>query len=123
MKYKLKKETKPTLPTFGKYKAVACHYQTIESEELTNEVTRRGCLNRAIVVNVLSSLSDVIKEHLRRGDKVVLHDFGMMKLEIESDKVDDAEEFCASKTYMRRTPAFPSEERQGQSGSVSGHHV
>lgn len=23
-------------------------------------------------------------------------DFGMMKLEIESDKVDDAEEFCAS---------------------------
>ena len=50
-------------------------------------------------------------------------DFGMMKLEIESDKVDDAEEFCASKTYTRRTPAFPSEERQGQSGSVSGHHV
>ena len=33
--------------------AVACHYQTIESEELINEVTRRGSLNRAIVVNVL----------------------------------------------------------------------
>ena len=97
MKFRLKKETKPTLATFGKYRAVACHYQTIESEQLIDEVTCRGCLNRATVVNVLSSLSDVIKEHLRQGDKVILHDFGMMKLEIESDKVDDAKEYCASK--------------------------
>jgi len=28
MKYKIKKETKPTLKTFGKYKAVAVHNQT-----------------------------------------------------------------------------------------------
>lgn len=97
MKFRLKKETKPTLATFGNYKAVACHYQAIESEELINEVTRRGSLNRAIVMNVLSSLSDVIKEHLRRGHKIILHDFGMMKLEIESSKVDEAKEFCASK--------------------------
>ncbi len=33
--------------------AMACHYRAIESEELINEVTRRGSLNRAIVVNVL----------------------------------------------------------------------
>ena len=33
--------------------AMVYHYQAIESEELINEVTRRGSLNRAIVVNVL----------------------------------------------------------------------
>ena len=32
MRYRIKKETKPSLPTFGKYKAVAVHYQTIESD-------------------------------------------------------------------------------------------
>ena len=36
MKYRIKKETKPTLPTFGKYKAVAVHHQTIESEKVDN---------------------------------------------------------------------------------------
>ncbi|SHK49485.1 hypothetical protein [Xylanibacter ruminicola] len=30
MKYRIKQETKPTLPTYGKYKAVAVHYQTVE---------------------------------------------------------------------------------------------
>jgi len=41
MIYRLKKETKPTLPTFGKYKAVAVHYQTIESEKVDNPKTFR----------------------------------------------------------------------------------
>ena len=34
MRYKIKKETKPTLSTFGKYKAVAVHNQTIESRQI-----------------------------------------------------------------------------------------
>ena len=34
MRYKIKKETKPNLPTFGKYKAVAVHNQVIESRQL-----------------------------------------------------------------------------------------
>ena len=34
MRYRIKKETKPTLPTYGKYKAVAVHYQTIDSRQI-----------------------------------------------------------------------------------------
>ena len=34
MRYKIKKETKPTLKNYGKYKAVAVHNQTIESRQL-----------------------------------------------------------------------------------------
>lgn len=41
MKYKLKKETKPTLTTFGKYKAVASHHETIESDQIIKEVAER----------------------------------------------------------------------------------
>lgn len=63
MKYRIKQETKPTLPTYGKYKAVAVHYQT-----------------------VLLSLAEVINSHLREGDRVRLEDWGLMKLEIESER-------------------------------------
>ena len=41
MKYRIKKETKPTLPTYGKYKAVAVHYQTVESKQFVNETAQR----------------------------------------------------------------------------------
>jgi hypothetical protein len=39
------------------------------------------------------SLGAVINEHLRRGDKVRLKNWGMMKLEIVSDNVDSPEQF------------------------------
>lgn len=97
MKYRINKETKPTLSTYGKYKAVACHCQTIESEQLIEEMVRHNCLDRATVIHVLSCLSDVISRHLREGDKVLLKDLGMMKLEIESDKVDSPSDFNAHK--------------------------
>ena len=93
MKYKLVKETKPTLSTYGKYKAVTCHYQTVESNELIEEIVKQNCLDRATVVHVMSRLSAVISRHLRKGDKVRLQDLGMMKLEIESEKVETPEDF------------------------------
>ena len=37
MKYKLQQETKPKLSTFGKYKAVAVHQQTVGTKEITEE--------------------------------------------------------------------------------------
>ena len=37
MKNRIKKETKTTLPTYGKYKAVAVHYQTVESSQIVKE--------------------------------------------------------------------------------------
>ena len=41
-KYKLKKETKPTLTTYGKYKAVAVHNQTVETNQILKEVCEKG---------------------------------------------------------------------------------
>ena len=38
-------------------------------------------------------LAQVINRHLREGDRVRLRDFGLLKLEIESDKVDAPESF------------------------------
>ena len=97
MKYRLKKETKPTLPTFGKYKAVAVHYNTVESRQLIKEVARRMGGHPSNVLAVMSSLAEVVNDHLREGDRVRLEDWGMMKLEIESEKVDNLKDFKAKK--------------------------
>ena len=97
MKYELKKETKSTLSTFGKYKAVARHQQTVETEQLIKEVCADEPYSKGTVEAVAWKLANVINRHLHEGDKVRLKDFGLMKLEIESDKVDAPEDFKPSK--------------------------
>ena len=93
MKYNLKKETKPTLSTYGKYKAVACHHQTVETDQILKEVCENNPISEGAVTAVVWKLAQVINRHLRAGDKVRLRDFGLMKLEIESDKVDSPTAF------------------------------
>jgi nucleoid DNA-binding protein len=99
MKYKLQQETKPKLSTFGKYKAVAVHQQTVDTETIAKECVegKVPLLNDVIYKTALSRLAEVIKRHLRNGDKVCLDEIGMLKLEIESDKVDAPSDFNPKK--------------------------
>ena len=93
MKYKIVKENKPTLTTFGKYKAKAVHNDEVESRDIVKETARRLGTSEGIVVGMIQSLSAVINDHLRHGDKVRLEHWGMMKLEITSDHVDSPKQF------------------------------
>ena len=97
MKYRIKKETKPTLKNYGKYKAVAVHNQTIDSRSLFEEAARGTSLSGGVLEGLMMSVSNTVWRHLRRGDKVRLKGFGLMKLEIESDKVDDPKTFRSRK--------------------------
>ena len=97
MKYRIKKETKPTLSTFGKYKAVALHPQTIDSNTLFAEVAKNSPYDKAIVTGLMIKLSEIVSEHLQKGHRVRLREWGLMKLEIESDKVDDSKQFRPKK--------------------------
>ena len=73
----------------GKYKAVAVHYHTVESRQLIKEVAQRMGTHTSNVLAVMTSVAEVVNNHLREGDRVRLEDWGMMKLEIESEKVDN----------------------------------
>jgi predicted histone-like DNA-binding protein len=97
MKFRIKKETKPKLSTFGKYKAVAVHYQTIDSKQICKETAQRMGTTEGTIHGVLISLAEVVNRHLREGDKVRLPEWGMLKLEIESEKVDTPKDFRAKK--------------------------
>ena len=70
MIYKIKKETKPTLQTFGKYKAVAVHNQTIDSKRIVKETAQRTSFSEGNIIGVLMSVAEVVNSHLREGDRV-----------------------------------------------------
>ena len=71
MKYKLQQETKPKLSTFGKYKAVAVHQQTVGTKEIAEECVEDMIpIDEVVYKTALSQLAKVIKRHLRNGDKV-----------------------------------------------------
>ena len=97
MRYKIKKETKPNLPTFGKYKAVAVHNQVIESRQLYEEAARHSGVSGGVLEGLMMSVAETLYRHLRMGDKVRLKEFGLFKLEIESEKVDNLKDFRAQK--------------------------
>jgi hypothetical protein len=97
MKYKIIKESKPRLATFGKYKATTVHGATIETQQILEEVSKRHAFSIGTLTTAMMGLSDVINEHLRQGDKVRLDSWGLLKLEIESDKVDTPDLFQPSK--------------------------
>jgi nucleoid DNA-binding protein len=100
MRYKIKKETKPTLHTFGKYKAVAVHNQEIDGRTIARDACVGTTLSPAAMEGLMMAVGHVVMRRLRMGDKVRLKGFGLLKLEIESDKVDDPKQFRA-KNHIR----------------------
>lgn len=99
MRYKIKKETKPTLPTFGKYKAVAVHNQTVDSKVIAKEACRGTTLSAGTMEALMMAMGEVVMRRLQMGDKVRLAGIGLLKLEIESEKVDDPKLFRAKSTF------------------------
>lgn len=97
MKYRIKKENKPNLKNYGKYRAVAVHNQTIESRQLFEEAARHMSISGGVLEGLMMTVAETVRHHLQMGDKVRLKEFGLLKLEIESDKVDDPKTFRAKK--------------------------
>lgn len=97
MKYKIVRENKPTLKNFGRYKAAAMHFQTITPEMVAQEIQDNCSAKASDVELVLAELSAVLLRHLKVGDRVRLKHIGMLKLEIESEKVDAPEDFNGRK--------------------------
>ncbi|MBO4825842.1 MAG: hypothetical protein J5506_01230 [Prevotella sp.] len=95
MKYRMVRENRPMLKNYGRWKAVAVHENEVGTARIVKEVCRRAGASRGTVIAVLTELAGVVADHLRAGDSVRLDDVGLLKLEIESRKVDEAGEFRA----------------------------
>ena len=69
MRYRIKKETKPTLPTYGKYKAVAVHYQTIDSRQIAEEATRGMTISAGVLEGILMNVAEVVRRSSEASSK------------------------------------------------------
>ena len=78
---------------YGRYKAVAIHFQTISPEEVEQEIEDNCSAKSSDVKLVLNELSQVLQRHLKQGDRVRLEGLGLLKLEIESEKVEAPQDF------------------------------
>ena len=97
MKYKIVRENKPTLKNYGRYKAVAMLFQTIDAEQVAQEVQDNCSAKRSDVELVLGEVLEVLARHLKQGDRVRLKYIGLMKLELDSEKVDSPKDFDPAK--------------------------
>ena len=97
MKYKIVRENKPTLKNYGRYKAVAMHFQTIDAEQVAQEVQDNCSAKKSDVELVLGELLEVLARHLKQGDRVRLKYIGLMKMELDSEKVDSPKDFDPAK--------------------------
>jgi hypothetical protein len=60
---------------------------------LFDEIIKRSGYKRGDMTGMWLALAEAIKEHLRAGHRIRLDDLGLLKLEIESDKIDHPEDF------------------------------
>ena len=58
---------------------------------------RNTSISGGVLEALMLSVSEAVIRHLRNGDRVRLKDFGLLKLEIESKKVDNLKDFKAKK--------------------------
>ena len=61
------------------------------------EAARHSGVSGGVLEGQMMSVAETVYRHLRMGDKVRLKEFGLFKLEIESEKVDNLKDFRAQK--------------------------
>jgi hypothetical protein len=54
-------------------------------------------ISGGVLEGLVMTVAETVMRHLKMGDKVRLKNFGLLKLEIESEKVDNLKDFRAKK--------------------------
>ena len=54
-------------------------------------------ISGGVLEGLMMTVAETVMRHLKMGDKVRLKNFGLLKLEIESEKVDNLKDFRANK--------------------------
>ena len=120
MKYYLRKETNPQRKSYDRWSAVAVHDETISQQQIEREVQANCSAKVSDVKLVMTDIIETIERHLKRGDRVRLDYWGLMKLEIESRSVERAEDFDTRKHVRALRLHFLPESRRGRQSMYSG---
>lgn len=93
IKYKLYQDKRKNSLHPGAWYAKAVSFGTVDLDTLSQEIQDNTSAKRADVYAVLTELVNVMGNHLRNGDRVVLNGFGAFKVGLKSLGADTPEKF------------------------------
>lgn len=83
-------------PKKGKWYARA----VINDEEISQEILDNTTAKQADVYAVLKELDNVMGQHLKNGDRVVLNGFGSFKVGLKTTAAETAKDFTPQKNIV-----------------------
>lgn len=100
VRYKLYQEMRSTSKNRGKWYGRAVINGIVGLDEISQEIQDNTTAKQADVYAVLKELVNVMRHHLRNGDKVVLDDFGSFKVGLRTKPADSVEDFIPTKNII-----------------------
>lgn len=99
-------------PKKGKWYARAVINDVVGLEEISQEILDNTTAKQADVYAVLKELDNVMGQHLKNGDRVVLNGFGTFKVGLKTTAAETAKDFTPQKKHCERTSQFPTRNPQ-----------
>lgn len=93
MEFKIVRQNNKHLESSGKYYAKIVQNDVIDSERITEELSRYSGVSEGVVHTILIDLATLMRKHLQNGDVVDLNSIGRFKLKVQSEAMESPEEF------------------------------
>ena len=116
---KLIKNNIKSSSSYGKYFAKAVSQGEVTLEDIAAEACRNSGFSEGSVVGVVTELQDILKQRLREGQTVVLPGIGRFSLRVESDGVDNPNDFNIGKHIRRVICRFLPAGHRNTDGTIS----
>lgn len=93
--YKKYQDNRNSSANKGKWYARAVHTQTVDIDDLAEEMQANCTVKRADIVAVLSELVETMQQHLQMSHRVKLNRLGAFKIGMSTKPADTADAFNA----------------------------
>lgn len=96
VKYKLRQVTTEGSSSYGKYYAVAVVSNTVDMDDISEKIQRNCTVKASDVKAVLSELSEVLRDELLDGSRVIIDGLGSFKVTLRTKTADSPSEWSPS---------------------------
>ena len=93
MQYKIVRQNNEHLESSGKYYAKIVQNDVVDTERIAEELSKYSGISEGVVHTVLIDLAAIMRKHLQNGDVVDLDSIGRFKLKVQSEPLDNPEDF------------------------------
>jgi len=94
--YKLYQDNREASKMKGKWYARAVHTNTVDIDDLADEMQANCTVKRADIVAVLSELVETMKTHLQMSHRVKLDRLGTFKIGLSTTAADSVKDFTTN---------------------------